>query len=124
MSSQGVVRKAVAFTDKVEAGLAGLEEDFYLPALSVNPDDLFFRKFRICADKGDPVLPVLFVADAYDLCRDMFILTDLDVYREKVLAAAAALFADTEYLPDGQLLSFVFVVNTGALLDHGDGIQS
>lgn len=52
-----------------------------------------------CSDKGDPVLLILF-------------------------ATVASLLADTEDLLDGELFSFVFVVDTGTFLNDGNGIQT
>jgi hypothetical protein len=52
------------------------------------------------------------------------ILPNHDVYRKKILAATSALLTDAEDLIDREQFPFVFIVNTGALLDHGDGIQA
>ena len=89
----------MAFAYQAEIGLAGLEEDFDLPALSIDPDDLFLGKIRVCTDKSHPVLFVLPVPDTDDLSRES-ILPDFDINGEKVLAAAAALLADAEDLTD------------------------
>ena len=40
--SKRVVGKAMAFTYKIQHGFAGFEEDFYLPAFAIYPNDLFF----------------------------------------------------------------------------------
>ena len=94
------------------------------PPFSINPDDLFVRKIRISSYKGDPVLFILLVADTDDLCQDLLFFSDQDIYRKQVFAASPALLTDAEYLLDGELLSFVFIVNAGALFDHGNGIQA
>ena len=41
MGCQRIIRKAVAFRDQPEIGLAGFEEHFDLPAFSIDPDDFF-----------------------------------------------------------------------------------
>ena len=122
MGCQCIIRKAMAFRNQLKKGLAGLKEDFDLPAFSINPDDLFFGKIRIGTDKGDPVLFILLVADTDDLCRNLLFFSDQDIYRKQIFAASPALLTDAEYLLDGELLSFVFIVNAGALFDHGNGI--
>ena len=110
----------MTFCDQLKVRLTGLEEHFDLPALPVDPNDLFFRKIRSCTDERNPVFLVLFVAYTYDLCRDLMILPNHDVYRKKILAATSALLTDAEDLIDREQFPFVFIVNTGALLDHGD----
>lgn len=55
MCCQCIIRQTVALTDQVQIRLAGLEEHLDLPAFSINPNDLFFGKIRIGADKCDPV---------------------------------------------------------------------
>lgn len=114
----------MVFRNQLKKGFAGLEKDLDLPAFSINPDDLFFGKTRIGIDKGDPVLFILLVADTDDLCRDILFFSDQDIYRNQIFAASPALLTDAEYLLDGELLSFVFIVNAGALFDHGNGIQT
>lgn len=47
------------------------------------------------------------VADTDDLCRDLLFFSDHDIYRKQIFAAAPAFLTDTEYLLDGELLSFV-----------------
>ena len=61
MGCQCVIRYAVAFSNQVQHRFAGLEENFNLPAFSINTNDLFFGKSRICADKSKPLLAIRFV---------------------------------------------------------------
>ena len=114
----------MTFADQLKIGLAGLEKDLYLPPFPIDTDNLFFRERRVCADKGNPVLLVLLVAYTYDLCRDLPVFSDHYIYREQVLAAAAALLADAKDLVDGEPFPLVLIVYTGTLFDHGNGIQS
>ena len=100
MSCQSIICEAVAFADQVEIRLACLEKHLDLPTFSIDPDDLFLGQFRVCTDKGDPVFPVLFVADTDDLRRKL-LLANLDIYRTQVLAAATAFLTDTEDLLNG-----------------------
>ena len=96
----------MTFCDQLKVRLTGLEEHFDLPALPVDPNDLFFRKIRSCTDERNPVFLVLFVAYTYDLCRDLMILPNHDVYRKKILAATSALLTDAESDADGFLIEF------------------
>ena len=114
----------MAFRQQLKIRFAGLEEDLDLPAFSINPDNLFFGKIRICTDKGNPVLFILLVTDTDDLCRNLLFFSDQDIYRKQIFAASPALLTDAEYLLDGELLSFVFIVNAGTLFDHGSGIPA
>ena len=100
----------MALRDQVQICLAGLEKYLYLPSFSIDPDDLIFGEIRVSTDKSDPVLPVLLVADTDDLCGDLLIFPDHDIYGEKISAAARTFFTDTEDLLDGTLLVFIFVV--------------
>ena len=90
----------MALTDQVQIRLAGLEEHLDLPAFSINPNDLFFGKIRISADKCDPVLLVPIITNADDLSWYFLILTDHNIYGKQIFAATSALFADTEDLVD------------------------
>ena len=124
MSCQSIIGQAVAFCNKLKIRLTGLEKHLDLPPFPINPADLLFGKIRIRTDKGDPVLFVLPVTDADNLCRDLLVLlSDHDVYGEQVFAPAATLLTDAKDLADRKLLPFVFIVNTGALLYHGDRVQ-
>ena len=51
----------MAFSDQVQHRFTGFEENFDLPAFSINTDDLFFGKSRICADKSKLLLAIRFV---------------------------------------------------------------
>ena len=86
----------MTFRNQLKVRLAGLEEHLDLPALSVNPDDLLLGKIRVRADKSNPVFLILLVPHADDLCRDLLVLSDLNVYRKQILTAPAAFFADAE----------------------------
>ena len=97
----------MAFRNQLQIRLAGLEENFDLPPFPIDPDDLFLRQFRICADKSDPVFFVLLVPNADNPGRNFLVFTNHDSYGEKVFASAAALFTDAENLIDGELLSFI-----------------
>ncbi len=81
MSCQSIIRQAVAFRNELKIGLAGLEKHLDLPAFPINPNALFFGKIRVCANKGNPVLFVLFVTDIDDLRWDFFFFPDYDIYR-------------------------------------------
>ncbi len=70
------------------------------PSFSVDPNDLFFREIRICADKSDPVLFILLVTDTNDLCRYLLFFSDLDFYRKQIFAASGTFFTDAEDLLD------------------------
>lgn len=52
------------------------------------------------------------------------VLPNHDFYRKKILAATTALLTDAEDLSDRKQLSFVFIVDTGTLLNHGDRSQA
>ena len=78
----------MALRDQIKIYLAGLEKYLYLPSFFIDPDDLIFGQIRVCADKSDPILPVLLVADTDDLCRNLLIFPDHDIHREKISAAA------------------------------------
>ena len=95
-----------------------------MPPFPIDTDNLFFGERRVCADKGYPVLLVPLVAYTYDLCRDFPVFSDHYIYRKQVLAAAAALLADTKDLVEGEPFLLVLIVYTGVLFDHGSGIQS
>lgn len=64
----------MAFSNQVQHGFARFEENLDLPAFSINTDDLFFGKCRICTDKSKPVLAVRFVSNANDFRRNWIIL--------------------------------------------------
>ena len=56
----------MAFSNQIQHRFAGFEENLNLPALSINTDNLFFGKGRICTDKSKPVLAIRFVLYAND----------------------------------------------------------
>ena len=56
----------MAFSNQIQHRFAGFEENLNLPALSINTDNLFFGKGRICTDKSKPVLAIRFVPYAND----------------------------------------------------------
>ena len=64
------------------------------------------------------------IPNADDFGRNLLVFTNHDIHGKKVLAAAPALLADAENLFDGKLLSFILVVDVGALLEHSNGIQT
>ena len=117
MSSQSIERQTVAFCDELKIRLTGLEKHLDLPSFSIDPDDLFFRNVLVCADKGDPVLPVFLVADTDDLCRYLPVFTNKDVYRKQISAAPGTLLTNAKDLFDGKLFSFVLVIDTRTLLE-------
>ena len=80
MGCQRIIRKAMAFRNQLKIGLAGLEKYLDLPSFSINADDFLFGEIRICADKGNPILLVFLVTDTDNLCRDLLIFSNHDVY--------------------------------------------
>ena len=95
---QRIIRQAVAFCNQLQVGLTGLEKHLDLPAFPINPNDLFFGKIRVCTDKSNPVLLILLVADTDNLCRNLLFLSNCDVYRKQIFAAATAFLTDAENL--------------------------
>ena len=122
MSGQSIERQTVAFRDKLKIRLTGLEKNFNLPSFPLDTDDLYFRDVLVCADKSDPALPVFLVAYTDDLCRHLPVFTNQNVYIKQISAAPGTLLTNAKDLFDGELFSFILVVNTGTLLDHGNGI--
>lgn len=72
MGIHGIIGDTPVLFYKVQIRFACLEKDFYVPAFSIDTDDLFFGKFCICAYDHQPVLLVAFIADIHKLCRDAF----------------------------------------------------
>ncbi len=87
-----------------------------MSALSIDPDELFFGKIRICSYKGDPVLFILLVVNTDGFCRNLLFFSDHDIYRKQKFNEPPALLTDAEYLLDGELFFFVFIVNAELFL--------
>gem|GEM_PF-5152074 len=74
----------MAFPNQVQHGFAGFEENLNLPAFSINADDLFLRKSRICTDKSKPVFAIRFIFYAYDFCWNWIFLSYHDINRKQI----------------------------------------
>lgn len=90
MCCQCIIGKTATLSNQIQVGFAGLEEYFNLPSFSIDSNDLFFGKIRVCADKGNPILLIPIVADTYDFCRNFLVLTDYDFDRKRIFAASSA----------------------------------
>ncbi len=118
------MRQTVALTNQIQIRLAGFEENLDLPPLSIDSDDIFLRKIRIGADKGNPVFLVLLVSDTNDFGWNLPCFADEDIDGKKIFAATSAFFTDSEDFLERQHFSLVFIVNPTTLSDHCDGIKS
>ena len=75
----------MAFSNQVEHRFAGLEENLDLPTFSINTDDLFFGKSRICTDKSKLILTVRSVSYTNNLRRNRILFSDHDINGKQVL---------------------------------------
>lgn len=50
----------MTFINQIQHRFTGFEENFNLPAFSINADDIFFGESRICTDNSKPILPIRF----------------------------------------------------------------
>ena len=114
----------MTFADQIQIRFTGLEKDLNLPAFSIDPNDFFFGKLRICADEGNPVLLVVSVADTDDPGWNLILFPDHHIHGKKIFAPAAAFLADAIDFLYGKLFSFILIIDAGTLSDHGYGIQS
>ena len=55
----------VTLSNQVEHGLTGFEENFNLPAFSINPNDFFFTKRCISADESKPILTISLISNTW-----------------------------------------------------------
>ena len=114
----------MAFSNQVQHGFAGLEENLNLPTFSINTDDFFLRKSRIRTDKSKPVLAVRFVPYAYDFRRNWSFFSYHNINRQQIFWSAMALFVLGIDFFDTQLFTTVWVFNPAALLDHSNHIHA
>ena len=102
----------MTFTDKIKHGLTGFEKYFDLPAFSIDTNDLFFGKSRICAYKSKPVLTVSLVSDTDDFSRDRVFLSNLYINGKQILGSSFALLVSGIDFLDIKPLAVVFILNT------------
>ena len=69
---------------QVEHGLTGFEENFNLPAFSINSNDFFFTKRRISADKSKPILTVSLIPDTDDFSRNRIFFSNLYINGKQI----------------------------------------
>jgi len=129
VSCHRIVGKRIAFLLQPQVGLAGLEEDLNIPALAVDPNDLFFAEIHVRADQSDSVLAVAAVADIDQSGWDRvliraIVLAHKDLHRQKVTAASSALLRLLEDLLGIHAPAFEFVCDPGTLLHHCDGVEA
>ena len=70
MGCNGVITCAMAFRPQAEMTFANQKILLCLPSDRVRTEHFLGRTFHVGADKADPLLPVVPVADIYKLCRD------------------------------------------------------
>ena len=114
----------MAFSNQVQHGFTGLEENLDLPAFPINTDDLFFGKSSICTDKGKPILAICFVPYANNFCRNWIFFSYHNINRKQILWSSAAFFIPGIDLFDIQLFTTVQIFNPAAFLDHGNHIHT
>ncbi len=68
MGGKSIIGKSMILGTKVKKALACFEEDFDIPAFSIDPDDLFFTEGHICTDQSQPVFSVGTVSDTDNPC--------------------------------------------------------
>lgn len=104
----------MTLSNQVEHGLTGFEENFNLPAFSINPNDFFFAKRCISADESKPILTISLISNTYDFGRDWIFFSYDDINRKKIFGSATTLFVLRIDFLDVKLLVIVGILDPTA----------